>query len=260
MSRFQIRPVESRRPRLAAAVAAAALLLAAVPALPALAAGETESAEEREVRKERVVVLSEEGEGLPLLRTHLLGGGYLGVELMPLTRELRAHFGVPEERGVMVARVLEGSPAAQAGLQVGDVVTAVEAEAVESPWDLSLAVRGKEAGDRVTLEVWRDGRPLDFAVTVEERDRERVDLAPLLWKRSGEGPEMLRFRERFGEEGAPTLYFEPEVVERLGESLDKVDWPRLNRRLGERNEELERRLEELEKRLQVLERELKDRK
>jgi len=255
MSRIQIRPGESRKPRLAAALAAAALLLAAPPAL---AAAGTESGEEREVRKERVVVLSKEGEGMPLLRTHLLGGGYLGVELMPLTRELRAHFGVPEERGVMVARVLEGSPAAQAGLQVGDVVTAVESEAVESPWDLSLAVRGKEAGDRVTLEVWREGRPLDFAVTVEERERERVDLAPLLWRGSGDGPGMLGFRARRGGDGSPTLYFEPEVVERLGESLDKVDWPRLNRRLGERNQELERRLEELEKRLQELEKALKE--
>lgn len=258
MSPIELRDRDSRTPpgRLAVfALAAAALLLAA---LPALAAAPEDG--EREVRKERVVVLSKEGDEGGLLRqVHLLGRGYLGVELMQLTPELRAHFGVPEERGVMIARVLEDSPAAKAGLRVGDVITAIEAEPVESPWDLSVGVRGKEAGEEVTLEVWRDARPLDFAVTVEERERHRVDLAPLLWKRSGEGPEMLRFSERFGEEGAPTLYFEPEVVERLGESLDKIDWPRLGRRLGERNQELEKRLAELEKRLQELERQLKDR-
>lgn len=242
-----------RLPLVPAALAALALCLAA---LPAAAGPAGEPREGREVERERVVVLSKHGEGPDLLRSHLLGGGFLGVELMPLTPELRAHFGVPGDRGVMVARVLEDSPAARAGLQVGDVVTAIEGEAVDRPWDLSFQVRGKKAGDRVGLEVWRDRRSLDFAVTVEERKRERIDLGRLM---DGDGPHLLRLRERLGPDGGPTVYFEPEVVERLGESLGKIDWPRLNRQLGERNRDLEHRLGELEKRLQELERALKER-
>jgi hypothetical protein len=249
-SRSCHRPIR-RLPVVPAALAALALCLAA---LPAAAGPAGEPREGREVERERVVVLSKHGEGQDLLRSHLLGGGFLGVELMPLTPELRAHFGVPGDRGVMVARVLEDSPAARAGLQVGDVVTAIEGEAVDRPWDLSFQVRGKEAGDQVGLEVWRDRRALDFAVTVEERERERIDLGRLM---DGDGPHLLRLRERLGPDGGPTVYFEPEVVERLGESLGKIDWPRLNRQLGERNRELERRLGELEERLQELEKALR---
>jgi membrane-associated protease RseP (regulator of RpoE activity) len=255
MSRTELRDRDPSRPFHlgAATLTAAALLLAAGPGL-ASPAGET--GEEGESRRERVVVLSKEGgPGDRVFMGRLLGGGFLGVELLPLTGELRAHFGVPADRGVMVARVLEDSPAAEAGLQVGDVVTAVEAEAVETPWDLSMAIRGKEAGDRVTLEVWRDRRALDFAVTVKERERQRIDVGRLL--ELGEGPQGIRWRERLGPGEGPTLFFEPEVVERLGVSLEKIDLPRLSRRLGERNQELEQRLVELEKRLQELEKELR---
>lgn len=232
----------------------AALVLAALPAL-ALPATAGEAAGE-DTEKREVVVLTKVGEGAPRVFTHVLGGGFLGVELMPLTPELRAHFGVPADRGVMVARVVEDSPAARAGLQVGDVIAGVEGDGVESPWDLTMAVRGKEAGETARLEVWRDGRSLDFDVTLEERERETIDLGGLTWHSSGDGPHVLRLRERLGPDGPRTLYFEPEVMERLGESLEKIDWPRLNRRLGERNQELERRLEELESRLEELEKAL----
>lgn len=232
-------------------VLTAALVLAALPvlALPAAAGASADDTEERKI----VVVTKHEGEGGPRVFTRLLGGGFLGVELMPLTPELRAHLGVPADRGVMVARVVEDSPAARAGLQVGDVVTAIEGDGVESPWDLTVAVRGKEAGEPARLEVWRDGRGLDFDVTLEERERERIDVGRLTHLGSGDGPHVLRLRERLSADDPPTLYFEPEAMERLGESLEKIDWPRLNRRLGERNRELEQRLEELESRLEELE-------
>jgi len=234
----------------------AALVLAALPALaapPRLAAA---AAEEGETREVVVLTKVEDGDGAPRVFTHVLGGGFLGVELMPLTPELRAHFGVPEDRGVMVARVVEDSPAARSGLQVGDVIAGVEGKVVESPWDVTVAVRGKEAGETARLEVWRDGRGLDFDVTIEERERRKIDLGGLQWEGTLDGPHAIRLRERLVPDGPPMLYFEPEVMERLGESLEKIDWPRLNQRLGQRNRELETRLEELEARLSELEKAL----
>jgi hypothetical protein len=44
-----------------------------------------------------------------------MGRGRLGVFVLGITPELRKHFGVPEDRGVLVARVESGSPAASAG-------------------------------------------------------------------------------------------------------------------------------------------------
>lgn len=253
MKRSTKAPRRIRRglPWLPVLLAIAALGIGALP-LPALAGDAGETADGTKEYKV-VVVSKKDGESEPRFITRVLGGGYLGVQLMPLTPELRAHFGVPADRGVMVARVDEDSPAARAGLQVGDVITGIEGETVETPWDLTLAVRGKEGGETATVEAWRDGRGLDFDVTLEERERDRIDLGGLHWQDSGDGPHALRLRERLVPDGPPTLFFDPEAMERLGESIESLDWPHLNRRLGERNRELEERLEELEVRLEELE-------
>lgn len=101
-------------------------------------------------------------------RTHV-GGGFLGVQLAELTPELRAHFGVPEDAGVMVSKVIDDSPAAKAGLLVGDIITAVEGERVGSGNQLGGSVRSRKEGDVVLLEVWRDGSMHNLTATVTER-------------------------------------------------------------------------------------------
>ena len=107
------------------------------------------------------------------------GGAFLGVQLSELTPELRTHFGVPDDAGVMVGKVVDGSPALRAGLEVGDIVTAVGGEPVASASALSRAIRGHEDGDTVVLEVWRDGQVQKLDATLEEREREvAVAIAP----------------------------------------------------------------------------------
>lgn len=105
---------------------------------------------------------------------HHGGGGFLGVGLTELTPELRAHFGVPEDAGVMVSKVVEDSPAHRAGLQVGDIISGVGGEAVASGGSLASKIRGHEDGAAATLEVWRDGRVETFTATIEERKRHRM--------------------------------------------------------------------------------------
>ena len=102
------------------------------------------------------------------------GGGFLGVGLTELTPELRAHFGVPEDAGVMVSKVVEDSPASRAGLQVGDIISGVGGEAVASGSALARKIRRHEDGEAATLEVWRDGRVETFTATVEERKGHRM--------------------------------------------------------------------------------------
>ncbi len=165
-------------------VAAAALL-----AVPVLAADE----EAREV--ERVVVESGDDGGRKVVRKRIIvdadgkrrvdtwaghgshhhlpaapgGGGFLGVELTELSPELRAHFGAPADRGVMVARVAPESPAAAAGVAVGDVLVGLDGDPVAGARELAHAVAAREAGAVVALELVRDGVSQELEATLGER-------------------------------------------------------------------------------------------
>ncbi len=68
------------------------------------------------------------------------------------------------QSGARVAKIAAGSPAADAGLRVGDVVTAVDGDAVADPAALVSAVRARQPGDQVTLAVTRDGVSIDVKV------------------------------------------------------------------------------------------------
>ena len=81
----------------------------------------------------------------------------------------RAYLGVSLEStddGVSIAAVSETSPAAEAGLQVGDIITAVNSEAVAEPADVAAAIRDLAIGDSVTLSITRDGEAQDIEVTL----------------------------------------------------------------------------------------------
>ncbi len=100
------------------------------------------------------------------------GGAFLGVQLSDLTPELRTHFGVPDDAGVIVGQVVDDSPAFRAGVEVGDIVTAVDGEPVASSQALRREIRGRQDGDTVVLEVWRDGRVEKIDAALEEREDE----------------------------------------------------------------------------------------
>ena len=84
---------------------------------------------------------------------------WLGVETGPVSS------GAPGG-GAQIASVVPGGPAAGAGLQAGDVVTAIDGKAVNGPTDLSTAINGKAPGDHVSLTVQRGGsqQTLDAAL------------------------------------------------------------------------------------------------
>lgn len=96
-------------------------------------------------------------------------GGFLGVQMTELSSELRTHFGVPEDAGVMVSKVVDDSPASRAGVQVGDVISAVDGEAVSSSRSLARAIGSREDGEAVILEIWRGGIVETLTATLEER-------------------------------------------------------------------------------------------
>jgi len=97
-----------------------------------------------------------------------MGKGRLGLMVMGMTPELRTHLGAARDRGVLVARVEKGSPAAAAGIEVGDVITAVRGKPVEDAADVIDALGDAHKGARVDVDVVRDGRSLDLHATMAD--------------------------------------------------------------------------------------------
>ena len=74
------------------------------------------------------------------------------------------------QTGAKVAQVTAGSPAADAGVRVGDVVTAVDGASVADPAAVATAVRAHQPGDQITLAVTRDGASTDVKVRLGSAD------------------------------------------------------------------------------------------
>lgn len=90
----------------------------------------------------------------------------LGVSLSTVTSQLAQRYHLSVDEGAYIAQVYEGTGAADAGLEEGDIVTAFDGEAVTSASDLMIDVRSKNPGDKVTLTVDRDGETKDIEVTL----------------------------------------------------------------------------------------------
>jgi len=90
----------------------------------------------------------------------------LGAELTPLSQQLAGYFGV--KAGVLVSSVDRASVAEQAGLRSGDVITAINGDAVASPTDASQAVRRAPAGSTLELRVIREKKELTLKALIPE--------------------------------------------------------------------------------------------
>lgn len=83
--------------------------------------------------------------------------GWLGVSVQGLDEDLAEGFGLDAARGALVASVVNGSPADEAGLEPGDVILGLDGEPVDSPKELARQVASAVPGGAVVLEVWRQG-------------------------------------------------------------------------------------------------------
>jgi len=82
--------------------------------------------------------------------------------------------------GVTIAWVIADSPADAAGLQRGDVITAVNGTTIETPQDFRAQIQDKAVGDTVTLSIERDGQAQDVSATLEARPDPLPRAIPLL--------------------------------------------------------------------------------
>jgi serine protease Do len=100
--------------------------------------------------------------------------GWLGVSIQPVTTEIAAALGRRETSGALVAEVLDGTPAAKAGIQSGDLITRLNGRPISSPRELTRAISALPPGDRARVTVLRNGAERQLTVTLGQRDAEEV--------------------------------------------------------------------------------------
>jgi membrane-associated protease RseP (regulator of RpoE activity) len=155
--------------------------------------------------------------------TMTAGKGRLGIGVIQISPELRAHLGAPGDRGVLVDAVKTDSPAARAGLRVGDVIVEVDGEAASSAADVLDALSDRKTDDTVPIAVIRAGHRTELRATLED------DPGPT-WRSSERG--RLRPFEGFDGLGGPDA---AQTRRALDEARRRID-------------ELERRIQRLERR------------
>jgi len=94
--------------------------------------------------------------------------GWLGVALQPLSPDLAQSLGLAGTNGAVVGSTITGSPAAQAGLQQGDVIVAYDNTPVDDYRHVQRLVAETRVGKSVTLQIVRKKQKMDVAVTIAE--------------------------------------------------------------------------------------------
>jgi C-terminal processing protease CtpA/Prc len=155
------------------------------------------------------------------------GGGYLGVFLGDVNEERAKELKLTEVRGAVVGQVVEGSPAAKAGLQKDDLILSYNGQRVESAAQVHRLLSETPPGRTVTLGVSRNGAMQNIPVALGERRRGPLGFRPghqtedeamreLAERLREEADEWLRKRE---EGRARDLLEQSEALRRQAEEL-----------------------------------------
>jgi len=108
--------------------------------------------------------------------------GWLGVQIQGVSEDIASGLGMEGTKGALVSRVFENSPAAKAGVKQGDVVVAVDGQAIDKVRDLAIRIAAMNAGTRAEIEVWRDGDirtiPVEVARMPENEQMAAVESGP----------------------------------------------------------------------------------
>jgi S1-C subfamily serine protease len=102
-------------------------------------------------------------------------GAFLGVGSLAINRELLVHFGVQAGHGILIDQVIKASPAAKAGIKVGDVLVNLDGHSVDSPGRLRSLMNTFKGGDKVRLEVVRNRQVLKVDVVLVGRDQSLLE-------------------------------------------------------------------------------------
>ncbi len=116
-----------------------------------------------------------------LVKTGHVSRGRLGVAVQSLNQTLADSFGMKQPQGALVSSVDSNGPAAKAGLQPGDVITAVNGTPVTDSADLPSQIASIKPGSTADVQVWRDKASKTVKVTIGSLSDAKVasnDSAP----------------------------------------------------------------------------------
>jgi serine protease Do len=100
--------------------------------------------------------------------------GFIGVEAQPVSETMAKALHLPQNSGALVAGVQPDAAAARAGLEPGDVITAVNGQAVQNPRDLATNVASVQPGEEVKLQVVHEGDTRTVSLKVGQMPNEQV--------------------------------------------------------------------------------------
>jgi serine protease Do len=113
-----------------------------------------------------------------IMKTGHVTRGRIGVGIQNVSRDIADSLGLPKAEGAVVGNVEPDSPAAKAGVEVGDVIQKIDGRTVEGSADLSRSIRSIRPGQKVTLTVWRNGKARELPVTIAEfKDPDETKVA-----------------------------------------------------------------------------------
>jgi len=93
---------------------------------------------------------------------------WLGVSGLDITKEVSAYYGLPVEKGVLVARVIPDSPADRAGIVSGDIILEFDGATINDAEDLRREIQKRETGKMVRILILREGRRGIVEATLEK--------------------------------------------------------------------------------------------
>ena len=96
--------------------------------------------------------------------------GWLGVSIQEVTTELAAAMNRKDTDGALIAEVLDGTPAADAGFLDGDLVLTLDGKTIKDPTDLTRSISALPPGEKTKIKVLRDGKEKILNVTLGQRD------------------------------------------------------------------------------------------
>ena len=111
--------------------------------------------------------------------------GWLGVTLQEITPKLAQSFDLKKPEGAVVTQVMKSGPADKAGLEVGDVITAIKGRQISRVAELRNTIADMHAGQEADLTVLRNGKALQITVKIGNLEEMNKQLAASLKERLG---------------------------------------------------------------------------